>query len=192
MPQPNQAALDFLLSRSSRPAKTLKTPVPTRDQLLPILTAAARVPDHGKLVPWRFVVLERAALLRLADLVRRLGPGLGIDPEKVEKSALNFGGSHLAVAVVFVPRDSEKVPEVEQLLSAGAACFSLLNAALASGWGANWITGWPSHDEGFCREGFGLAAGEKVAGIIHIGTETSVPPERPRPDVAEITTWMTE
>lgn len=192
MPQPNSAAMDFLLTRASRPAKTLTPPVPDREALRPILSAAARVPDHGKLVPWRFIVLERAALLRLAALVRRLGPGLGLDPDRIEKSALTFEGAHLAVVVVFVPRESEKVPEIEQLLSAGAACLSLLNAALASGWGANWITGWPAHDLGFCREGLGLAGNERVAGIIHIGTESLTPPDRPRPDRDQITTWMAE
>ena len=84
-----------------------------------------------------------------------------------------------------------KVPEIEQTYSAGAVCLALLNAALASGWGANWLSGWASHDPQFCAQGFGLAPHERVAGVIHIGTETTPPPERPRPDVVALTTWMT-
>jgi len=190
MPDPNPAALDFLLTRRSRPAKTLTTPVPDRDTLRTLLTAAARTPDHGKLEPWRFVVLERAALQRLAAAVPEAGARLAIEPERVAKMRAQFADADLAVAVVFTPRTSEKIPEVEQLLSAGAVCLSLLNAALSSGWGANWLTGWASHDAGFIRDHLGLDPGESIAGFIHIGTETSAPPERPRPDLDAITTWV--
>lgn len=190
MPDPNPAALDFLLSRRSRPARTLAAPVPGRAELERLLTAAARVPDHGMLVPWRFVVLQQPALRRLGELAARRAAAEGLDPERVEKAALSWRDGNLAVAVVMVPRPTEKIPEIEQVLSAGAACLSLLNAALAAGWGANWITGWAVHDEHFRREGLGLAEGERIAGIIHIGTETAAPPERPRPDIAAITTWV--
>lgn len=189
MPDPNPAALSFLLTRRSRPAKTLTTPVPSRDDLAPMLTAAARVPDHGKLEPWRFIVLERDALLRLADVARRRGQAMGLDPDRIDKGALQFADAHLAVAVVHVPRPTDKIPAIEQTLSAGAVCVSLLNAALASGWGACWLTGWHVHDPDFCREALELAPGEWVAGVIHIGTETSVPPDRPRPDLDSIVTW---
>jgi nitroreductase len=190
MPDPNPAALDFLLTRRSRPAKTLTTPVPDRAALRTLLTAAARTPDHGKLEPWRFMVLERAALQRLATAVPEAGARLQIEPERIGKMQAQFADAQLAVAVVFTPRPSEKIPEVEQLLSAGAVCLSLLNAALAAGWGANWLTGWASHDAGFIRDHLGLAEDESIAGFIHIGTETSAPPERPRPDVDAITTWV--
>jgi len=192
MPTPNPAAMDFFLTRRSRPAKTLTTPVPSRDALIPMLTAAVRVPDHGKLEPWRYIVLERPALLRLAEIARRRGQAMGLEPERIEKGALQFADAHLAVAVVHVPRPTDKVPAIEQTLSAGAVCLTLLNAALASGWGACWLTGWHVHDPDFCREALGLAPGEWVAGVIHIGTETSVPPDRPRPDVAAITSWIEE
>jgi nitroreductase len=82
------------------------------------------------------------------------------------------------------------VPEIEQVYSAGAVCLALLNGALASGWGANWLSGWVSHDRTFLRDGLGLQDHEAVAGIIHIGTETSPPPERPRPDLEALTTWI--
>lgn len=190
MPDPNPAALEFLLSRRSRPAKTLQAPAPDRAALAPILTAALRSPDHGKLEPWRLIVLERAALDRLADLAVTRGTALGLDPDQIEKTRATYADSPLAVAVVAAPVASEKVPEVEQLYSAGAVCLSLLNAALAAGWGANWLSGWASHDRGFVEEGLGLAPGESVAGLIHIGTERAAPPERPRPNLASTVTWM--
>ncbi|MBW6418413.1 nitroreductase [Celeribacter sp. PS-C1] len=190
MPAPNPAALDFLLNRRSRPAKTLTAPVPDRDTLMTLLTAAARTPDHGKLEPWRFIVLEKAALTRLADRIEPLAAKLGIEPEKVEKAKRQYADADLAVAVVFSPKDSEKVPHIEQLYSTGAVCLSLLNAALAAGWGANWLSGWASHDRSFCEEGLGLAEHESIAGFIHIGTETIAPPERPRPDLDQIIEWV--
>jgi nitroreductase len=192
MPDPNQAALDFLLTRRSRPAKTLAAPVPDRDALRTILTAAARTPDHGKLEPWRFVVLERAALQRLADAVPEAGVRLGIEAERVAKMRAQFADASLAVAVVFSPKPSDKIPQVEQLLSAGAVCLAMLNAALAAGWGANWLTGWAAHDPEFVRAHLGLADHETIAGLIHIGSATTAPPDRPRPDVDAITSWVVE
>ena len=105
MPTPNPAALEFLLSRRSRPAKTLTTPVPSREALLPLLTAAARTPDHGKLEPWRFVVLGQAALARLGQTARLRAQELGYDAEKADKGANQFETGALAVAVIEVQRD---------------------------------------------------------------------------------------
>ena len=192
MSAPDPAVMAFLLNRRSRPAKTLTTPVPDRDQLIPILTAAARIPDHGKLEPWRFIVLERAALSRLAALaLKRAGP-LNIGTEKTAKGVAQFGNADLVVAVIASPKPSEKIPAIEQTYSAGAACLALLNAALASGWGANWLTGWAAHDREFIRRGLGLEARESIAGFIHIGTQTNPPPERPRPDLDAKVTWMAQ
>lgn len=190
MPAPNPHALDFLLTRRSRPAKTLTTPVPDRAAIDTILTAAARTPDHGKLEPWRFLVLTRPALLRLAGEIPAAGERLGQDPDRIAKMVAQFADAHLAVAVVASPKPSEKIPQIEQTLSAGAVCLALLNAALAAGWGANWLTGWATHDPDFATRHLGLQPQEYVAGIIHIGTETSAPPDRPRPDLAAITTWV--
>lgn len=190
MPAPNPAAMEFFLTRRSRPAKILRPPVPSRDALLPILTAAVRVPDHGKLEPWRFIVLEKPALTRLAALAGARGAAMGLDPDRIAKGVMQFTDADLAVMVIHVPRPTEKVPAIEQILSAGAACLTLVNAALASGWGASWLTGWHVHDAEFCRAGLGLAEGEWVAGVIHIGTETNAPPDRPRPDISAITTWV--
>lgn len=192
MPERNQAALDFLLSRRSRPAKTLGLPVPTRMELAPILQAGLRSPDHGKLEPWRLVVLERGALERLAGLVEARGPELGRSDEEIAKARSQFADAHLAVAVIEVQKASEKVPPIEQSYSAGAVCLALLNAALASGWGANWLSGWASHDRGFAEAALGLGPTERIAGFIHIGTETSAPPERPRPDPGAVITWVSE
>lgn len=192
MPDRNQAALDFLLTRRSRPAKTLQGPVPSKEDLQVILTAAARTPDHGKLEPWRFMVLEKPALSRLAELAAKRGPELGYDAEKTGKGVSQFEMGQLCVAVIEVQKPSEKIPALEQTYSAGAVCLALLNAALASGWGANWLSAWPSHDRGFMEAGLGLADHERVAGLIFLGTEKAAPPERPRPDLDAITTWVSE
>ena len=192
MPDRNQAALDFLLTRRSRPAKTLRAPVPDRAELEVILTAAARTPDHGKLEPWRFIVLEKPALARLANLVPTRAAALGVPDDKADKAVAQYRDADLAIAVIDAPVPTDKFPRVEQTYSAGAVCLSLLNAALASGWGANWLSGWASHDPEFCRIGLGLADDERVAGLIHIGTETNAPPERPRPDLSKKVTWVSE
>jgi len=192
MPDANQAVLDFLLTRRSRPAKTLVAPVPGRAALRVLLTAAARSPDHGKLEPWHFLVLEKAALARLAGLAEARGAALGKSEGEIAKQRAQFADADLAVAVVEAPKPSDKIPAIEQTYSAGAVCLALLNAALAAGWGANWLTGWAVHDRAFAETGLGLSAGERVAGLIHIGTETAAPPERPRPDIDAITRWVSE
>lgn len=186
---PNPAALAFLQTRRSRPAKAIIAPAPDRMALETILTAAARTPDHGGLVPWRFVVMGKSALEAYAAGFQAAGERLGMAQADIDKPKGTYMASPLAVAVVFSPVAAAKVPEIEQQYSAGAVCLSLVNAALASGWAASWVSGWHSHDAQFVSEQLGVAAHEKVAGIIHIGTESSVPPERPRPDLASIVTW---
>lgn len=190
MPTPNPAALEFLLSRRSRPAKTLTGPVPNRRALRQLLTAAARSPDHGKLEPWRFVVVEKPAMASLAKLAQARGLALGLDAEQIAKGRAQFDQGHLAVAVVEVQRQSDKIPALEQTYAVGGVCLALLNAALAAGWGANWLSGWVSHDRAFMEQGLQLEPHERIAGFIHIATETSAPPERPRPDLDVITTWL--
>lgn len=192
MPDPNPVALDFLLNRRSRPAKTLIAPAPNAEQLEPLLRAALRSPDHGKLEPWRLIVLQGAALQRLAGLAVTRGTALALDQDKITKAQTQFANADLAVAVVSAPVISEKVPAIEQTYSAGAVCLQLLNAALAAGWGANWLSGWASHDRLFVQTGLGLAPHEAIAGFIHIGTERTAPPERPRPDTQEKVTWVSQ
>ncbi|TVQ05020.1 MAG: nitroreductase [Roseinatronobacter sp.] len=187
----NAAVMEFLLTRRSRPAKMLGGPVPDRAQLQHILGAAARVPDHGKLEPWRFVVLERAACQRLAPVITARGAAQAIDAEKAAKAAATFADSPLIVTVVASPKPSDKIPEIEQTLSVGAVCLGLVNAALASGWGANWLTGWVASDREILTE-LGLTPQEWVAGFIHIGTARATPPDRPRPDMDTLITWLDE
>jgi len=190
MPERNQAVLDFLLTRRSYPAKMMAGPVPDDAELRELLTAAARSPDHGKLEPWRFVVFRAAALRRIGAAMAEVGPSLGIESTKVAKSAGLYESAGLAVMVVSSPVASEKVPHSEQVLSAGAVCLALVNAATAAGWGANWLSGWASHDHSFAVSVLGLEAHESVAGLIHIGTRGAPAPERPRPDLDALTTWV--
>ncbi|PTV96411.1 nitroreductase [Rhodobacter aestuarii] len=186
----NEDALSFLATRRSRPPKMLAAPAPDRAALREILEIAARVPDHGKLEPWRFVVLEKAALDRLAEEAAVFAATHNLPEDKAAKGVNQFAQSPLCVALIAVPRPTDKVPQIEQTLSVGAAGMQLVNAALAAGWGASWLTGWVALDERFTGPAFGLKAGEWVAGLIHIGTEAHQPPERPRPNMDAITTWV--
>ncbi|MCF3593105.1 nitroreductase family protein [Rhodobacteraceae bacterium LMO-12] len=190
MPKPNPVALDFLQTRRSRPAKTLTAPAPTRDELTPLLTAASRSPDHGKLEPWRFLVIEAGAMPRLAEAAEAHARAAGLDEDSIAKARSQFDQGHLAVAVIEVQKPSPKVPPIEQSYAVGGVCLALLNAALATGWGANWLSGFAAHDRAFTRDVLGLADHERVAGFIHIATETTAAPERPRPALEEITTWL--
>ncbi len=185
----NDAALAFLGSRRSHPPKLLTGPAPDRDQIGDLLRLAARVPDHGKLEPWRFVVLTRDVLDRLAPVLHQAVLDAGQDQAAAEKAASALA-SPVIVAVVFAPVVSPKVPEWEQFLSTGAVCLGLVNAALASGWGAAWLTGFAALHPGFAQAHLGLSADERLAGLVHIGTRGATPPERPRPDVAARTTWL--
>lgn len=186
----NEEALRFLLTRRSRPPKTLVAPAPDRAALTEILTAGLRVPDHGKLEPWRLIVLERPALERLAAAAGTYAEAHAIPERDAAKGVGQFAQSPLCIAIIAVPRPTDKVPAIEQTLSVGALGVSLVNAALAAGWGAGWLTGWVAHDPGFAGPALGLAPGEWVAGYVHIGTETVAPPERPRPDLATAVTWV--
>ena len=190
MPQKNPEALAFLAQRHSYPSKAMVPPAPTEAEVMALLTIAARVPDHGKLEPWRFVLLTRPALARLADLGEARARETGGDADKVAKGRGQFDRAMIAVAVIFSPKPSDKAPEFEQLLSAGALCQNLLNAAEAAGWAANWITGWPAHDPIWGERALGLGAQERVAGFIYLGSEGAPVPDRPRPDLARLTTVL--
>ena len=138
------------------------------------------------------IVLETKALQRLADLSAEIGAKVGITEEQIAKARLAYDTGALAVAVIESPVISEKIPAIEQTYSAGAVCLALLNAALAAGWGANWLSGWFSHNAEFCQRGLDMAPHERLAGFIHIGTERIAPSDRPRPDLTTKTTWMSE
>ena len=190
MPTRNDAALAFLSVRRSRPAKLFTHPVPNRDQLLEILTAATRVPDHGKLEPWRLIVVQGPAFARLADLAEARAHELGGDEERIAKGRGQFDAGKLAVVVIASPKPSPKIPAMEQLMSAAALCLGLVNAAEAAGWGACWLSGWAAHDATFAARAFGCEGGETVAGLVHIATPQEDGPDRPRPDLGRIVTWV--
>lgn len=190
MPIRNDAALAFLSARRSRPAKLFTLPVPTRPELEEILSAATRVPDHGKLEPWRLIVVQGAAFARLADLAEARAHELGGDAEKVAKGRGQYDLGKLAVVVIASPKASPKVPVTEQQASAAALCLGIVNAAEAAGWGASWLTGWPAHDAAFAARAFGCTAEETVAGIVHIATPPTDGPDRPRPDLSRLVTWV--
>jgi len=190
MPEANTVALDFLKTRRSRPAKTLVAPGPSKAELEALLTLAVRTPDHGKLEPWRFIVIRGAAMAALSEKAGQLAQTLGYDAQASAKARAQFDQGICAVAVIESPVLSEKIPAIEQTYSAGAVCLALLNAALAAGWGANWLSGALSHERLFAEGALGLAPHERIAGLIHIANETTAPPDRPRPDVSAKTSWL--
>lgn len=185
--KPSPETLALLALRRSTSPQHLAAPAPQGADLADLLRLAARVPDHGKLFPWRFVIAEGQPK---DELVRRLEPLAAEqdDPDKALKVLSKLRGPPMAIVVVsrVVPA---KIADWEQVLSAGAVCTTLSVAAAAMGFGTNWITDWYSYDER-ARTVIGLAPGEKVAGVMLIGTPTDAPLERVRPDVAALTaTW---
>ncbi len=186
MPDPRPEVLEFLLTRRSRPAKTLDEPGPERDELMRLLTAGARIPDHKKLEPWRFVVIGGTARERLAEAAAARLTELG--EANLDKHAGQFRQGAVIVAVISRPVPHPDVPEWEQQYSAACVCLNLLTAALAAGWGAQWLTGPLVRDPVFLGA-LGCTGAETVAGFVHIGTERMAPSERDRPDVEAITTW---
>lgn len=185
-----QDPLDFFLTRKSTPVRLLADPPPDRPTLERLLTAAIRVPDHSKLEPWRLRIYDREAARTLADLTLSLGADQGRDPDKTRKQADAFADAPMTVAVLSTPRTDSPIPLVEQQMSAGLVCLSLLNAAQVSGFAGNWLTGWMATDPAFLSRAFDLDAPGLVAGFVHLGTPTGERPERPRPDLARIATWV--
>ncbi|MBP7818333.1 MAG: nitroreductase [Phenylobacterium sp.] len=183
---PHPELLRFLATRRSASAVTLAEPAPTASELDTLLRLAARVPDHGKLAPWRFIILEPAAKAVFADRLEALANSRGDARAAAKLGKLKI--PPLGVAVVSRPRPGE-IPEWEQLLSAGAVCTTLLYAAQALGYGANWITDWYAYDDE-AKAILGLESEERVAGFIFLGTPKEPPQERERPDPAGlITAW---
>ena len=191
MPTINQAACDFLAQRRSFPAKLMAGAVPSEAELRAILTVALRVPDHGKLEPWRLVVLEKLALMRLADLAETRAQALGGDAQMVGKGRGQFDTGQLAVAVISAPKAQDKVPLVEQQNSAAALAFGIVIAATAAGWRANWLTGWVSHDRPFISRAFDCTGTETLVGFVHVGSAGGAEiADRPRPALDQVATWM--
>lgn len=184
--------LHVLDARRSVPSKQLGEPGPDHATLLRMLASAVRVPDHGKLVPFRFIRLQGEARHALGDLLA--ARTLHLQPDAadavVEKDRARFSHAPVIVTVVARLTPGHKVPEQEQLLTAGSVCFALLQAAQALGFGAQWLTGWMAYDAAVAAT-LGLSADERIAGFIHIGTPKMEAPERERPDPALLLTDWT-
>ena len=175
--------LRLLALRRSTKIVHFTGPGPTPEQLDLMLRLGARVPDHGKLGPWRFVVIEGEARVRAGQtLAKVIENDEGMDELRLKAARETFTRAPLCVMVVSTAAPHPKIPEWEQQLSAGAACFALLTAAHAIGYAGCWLTGWPVYDER-ARAALGLSAHERIAGFIHIGTATERPGERQRPAV---------
>lgn len=156
---------------------------PNPEELNALLRIAARVPDHGKLGPWRFVVIEGEARARVSDELAEIIAGdQGVNEERLAIERKRFLHTPLCVMVVSSPKESVKVPEWEQILSSGAACYNLLLAAHAMGYAGVWLTEWPAFDER-ARPALGLKAGERVAGFVYLGAPKQAAMERQRADV---------
>lgn len=179
--------LALLAARRSPPALSLSEPGPSAAQLDVMLNAALRVPDHGRMTPWRFIIIEGDAKQALADRLDELAGGRE-DAMKARAGIKKLRTPPLAVGVVS-NAVAGRIPEWEQVLSAGALCQNILLAATALGFGGNWVTGWYAYDER-ARAMLGLGADEKIAGFILIGTPLESAPERPRPTVDAVSTWL--
>ena len=183
--EPAPEVLAFLARRRSASALTLAEPGPSASQIEDLIQLAARVPDHGKLAPWRFVVLQGAAKAAFAADLEQIANDRG-EPVLAAKLG-KLTAPPLAIAVIASPKPAA-IPEWEQVLSAGAACATLTYAALAMGFGANWITDWYAYDPAAGAR-LGLQGAEKVAGFILIGTPREPPLERERPDPQALTSY---
>ena len=190
----NISLRDYLLSRRSVGIGFLAEPGPNPDELNQLLLIGTRVPDHGKITPWRLIVIEGDARAkageRLAQIVRNRNPG--IDEASLDVERMRFLPAPLTIGVVSAPQDHPKVPEFEQLLSAGNVAFNLLHGAHALGYAASWVTRWYAFDEEAAAM-LGARKGERFVGFVHVGTPTTSIEDRPRPALdAVVTRWSDE
>ncbi|WP_269790215.1 nitroreductase [Stenotrophomonas sp. Iso1] len=184
---PDNCFMQALDQRLSVPSRQLSEPAPDADTLLRMLQSAVRVPDHGKLVPYRFLQLRGDARHALGEFLAQRSRQR--DPQAaeavVEKDRLRFSHAPLIVTVIARLQPEHKVPAQEQLLTAGCVCFALLQAAQGAGFGAQWLTAWMAYDAEVSRH-LGLVENERIIGFIHIGTPKLVIPDRDRPDPATL------
>lgn len=189
----NAALKAYLETRRSIPAFQMTEPGPSRPEIEEMLKLASRVPDHGKLAPWRFIVysgtVRERISLELARMAMANKPDMAEDMINVEKTRLTR--APVVIAVVSRAAPHVKIPEWEQRMSAGAVCLNLLMAANAMGYSSNWLTEWFAYDEN-AYPVLGIAAGERVAGFVHVGTAKMHPGERARPELADIVTFAGE
>ena len=182
-------ALELLKTRRSVKPMELTGPPPSTTEIDTLLTIASRVPDHGKLKPWRFIVFEGKAREKageiIADTFRAAHPQA--TPDQIDFERKRLARAPLIVAVVSRAASHAKIPEWEQQLSAGAAAMNLVTAAHAMGFAASWITEWYAYDRAVLAQ-FGLKESERIAGFVHIGRPVKPPEDRDRPPLAEIVT----
>ncbi len=179
-------ALELLKTRKSVSANFLGLPGPSDDQLAEILTIASRVPDHGKLTPWRFVVFSGDARVKASEALAALfaSKNPNAEPKVLDEERRRLARAPLVIAVVWKPALHPKIPEWEQMLSAGNAAFNIVLAAHALGYAAQWTTGWIATDPD-AGQILGLLPGERFVAFVHIGTPTAAPGDRPRPTLAD-------
>jgi nitroreductase len=182
---PAPGAIDLLLTRRSGSAKAMKAPGPSKKELEQILQAGARVPDHGKLFPWRFIIFEGKGRDRAGDILAEVMEAEGERAKQVEEERNRFLRAPLVIGVISSARELHKVPVWEQELSAGAVCQNILIAATALGFVGNWLTEWYAFHPAVKAQ-MGLKPGERVAGFIYIGTAKDELEERPRPEMDKI------
>jgi nitroreductase len=179
----NTRVIDFLLTRASPPISELREPGPNDEAIATLIRVASRVPDHGRLVPWRFIVYRGDARFQVGEMLaelaeKREGP---LTETRRMQELSRFSRAPVVIGVISNPKENPKIPQWEMFLSGGAAAMNLLIAANALGFGASWITNWYSDlEEG--RKILGLAPHERVIGFVHIGTFDGTIVERPRPD----------
>ncbi len=185
---PTTDTIRLLETRRSAPVPFLVEPGPSPREVERLLTIAARVPDHGKLAPWRFIVFSGAGKARVGEILAESFAAANPDAEqdRVEIERKRFAAP-LVIAVVSSAGPHHKIPEWEQVLSSGAVCMNLCVAANAMGFATVWLTEWYAYDRGVL-ERLGLRAHERIAGFIHIGTASGPRDERPRPVMADIVT----
>lgn len=181
------STLDFLNFRLSVSSRQLTEPGPDAGELDALLTAAIRVPDHGKLAPWRLLIIRGEARAKLGNALAALH--LAHEPNApaavIEKDRDRYSFAPLIVAVIARIDDAHaKIPAQEQLLSAGCVAYNLLLGAQALGYGAQWLTGWAAYDDDAAKL-LGLSHGERIVGFVHIGSAREPAPERTRPALRE-------
>jgi nitroreductase len=179
----------LLRTRRSLKPNELTGPGPSPADLDILLAIASRVPDHGKLTPWRFIVFEGDARLKAGEAIAAafLVRYPQSKPDQIEYERQRLARAPLAIAVVSRAAPHVKIPEWEQVLSSGAAAMNLVIAANALGFGAAWVTEWYAYDRSVL-DAFGLAPHERITGFVHIGRPTHAPEDRPRPALADIVT----
>lgn len=187
LPAPD--ALNLLRSRRSGSAKTMGAPGPSKSQLAEILQSGARVPDHGKLFPWRFIIFEGAGRERFGDVLAEILEAESERSKQIEEERARFLRAPVVVGVVSAAREQIKIPVWEQELSAGAVCQNILIATHAMGFVGNWLTEWYAYHPKV-KEKIGLKPGERIAGFIYIGTSTIDLEERPRPEMDKIVEYF--